>query len=152
MKNPSLTDKELADALYNQFKNTELAKEQKLSGEIKSSDFPHDISLEHKPMYSKFLICARNGKNKYNNTMARVKSLQRNNLFGKNITIHTFYGSKKSLEEQKKMVDSRIESKEIGNIVVRKLKKYDQIAYLRFASVYRQFADIEEFKKELQKL
>ena len=53
---------------------------------------------------------------------------------------------------QKKMVDSRIESKEIGNIVVRKLKKYDQIAYLRFASVYRQFADIEEFKKELQKL
>jgi len=53
---------------------------------------------------------------------------------------------------QKKMADSRIESKEIGNIVVRKLKKYDQIAYLRFASVYRQFADIEEFKKELQKL
>ena len=53
---------------------------------------------------------------------------------------------------QKKMENNRIESKEIGNIVVRKLKKYDQIAYLRFASVYRQFEDIEEFKKEIQKL
>ncbi|MDP3993874.1 MAG: transcriptional regulator NrdR [bacterium] len=53
---------------------------------------------------------------------------------------------------QKKMENNRIESKEIGNIVVRKLKKYDQIAYLRFASVYRQFEDVEEFKKEIQKL
>ena len=53
---------------------------------------------------------------------------------------------------QKKMKDGRIESKEIGNIVVRKLKKFDQIAYIRFASVYHQFEDIDEFKKELQKL
>lgn len=53
---------------------------------------------------------------------------------------------------QKKTENNRIESKEIGNIVVRKLRKYDQIAYLRFASVYRQFEDIEEFKKEIQKL
>ncbi len=55
-------------------------------------------------------------------------------------------------EIQKKIKDNKIESKEIGNIVVRKLKKYDQVAYIRFASVYRQFEDIEEFKKELQKL
>lgn len=55
-------------------------------------------------------------------------------------------------EIQKKTASGRIESKEIGNIVIRKLKKYDQIAYIRFASVYRQFEDIEEFKKELQKL
>jgi len=53
---------------------------------------------------------------------------------------------------QKKMKDGRIESKEVGNIVIKKLKKFDQIAYIRFASVYRQFEDIEEFKKELQKL
>lgn len=55
-------------------------------------------------------------------------------------------------EIQKKMTDNRIESKEIGDIVVRKLKKHDQIAYIRFASVYKQFEDVEEFKKELQKL
>ena len=53
---------------------------------------------------------------------------------------------------QKKTKDGKIESKEIGNTVVRKLKKHDQVAYIRFASVYRQFEDIEEFKKELQKL
>ncbi|OGE76057.1 MAG: transcriptional regulator NrdR [Candidatus Doudnabacteria bacterium RIFCSPHIGHO2_02_FULL_48_21] len=53
---------------------------------------------------------------------------------------------------QKKTENSKIESKEIGNIVVKKLKKFDQVAYIRFASVYRQFEDIEEFKKELQKL
>lgn len=55
-------------------------------------------------------------------------------------------------EIQKKMKDGRIESKEIGNIVIRKLKKYDPVAYIRFASVYRQFEDVDEFKKELQKL
>ncbi|MDP3741091.1 MAG: ATP cone domain-containing protein, partial [bacterium] len=55
-------------------------------------------------------------------------------------------------EIQKKMKDNRIESKEIGNIVIKKLKKYDPVAYIRFASVYRQFEDVEEFKKELQKL
>lgn len=53
---------------------------------------------------------------------------------------------------QKKIKDNKIESKEIGNIVIKKLKNYDQIAYIRFASVYRQFEDIAEFKKELQKL
>lgn len=53
---------------------------------------------------------------------------------------------------QKKMENGQIESKEIGNLVVKKLKKFDQVAYIRFASVYRQFEDIEEFKKELQKL
>ena len=55
-------------------------------------------------------------------------------------------------EIQRKVGSGKIESKEIGNIVVKKLKKHDQIAYIRFASVYRKFEDIEEFKKELQKL
>ena len=53
---------------------------------------------------------------------------------------------------QKKIKDNRIESKEIGNIVIKKLKKYDQVAYIRFASVYRQFEDISEFQRELEKL
>lgn len=55
-------------------------------------------------------------------------------------------------EIQKKIKENRIESKEIGSIIMRKLKKYDQVAYIRFASVYRQFEDVDEFKKELQKL
>ena len=54
-------------------------------------------------------------------------------------------------EIQKKTKDNRIESKEIGGIVVRKLKGFDEVAYLRFTSVYRQFENLAEFKKELQK-
>ena len=42
-----------------------------------------------------------------------------------------------------------INSTEIGEMVMKKLRFIDEIAYVRFASVYRQFKDIEEFKKEL---
>lgn len=55
-------------------------------------------------------------------------------------------------EIQKKCKENKIESKTIGNIVIKRLKKYDQVAYIRFASVYRQFEDVDEFEKELQKL
>ena len=55
-------------------------------------------------------------------------------------------------EIQKKAKENRIDTKDLGRIVIRRLKKYDQVAYIRFASVYRQFEDVDEFKKELQKL
>ena len=40
----------------------------------------------------------------------------------------------------------------IGRDVMHALKMIDEVAYIRFASVYRQFKDVESFKKELQKL
>lgn len=45
-----------------------------------------------------------------------------------------------------------IPSKKIGELVMRKLKKVDKVAYIRFASVYREFEDIESFQEELKKL
>ncbi|MCK5449506.1 transcriptional repressor NrdR [Candidatus Pacearchaeota archaeon] len=48
--------------------------------------------------------------------------------------------------------DKDIRSFQIGEIVMAKLRKVDKIAYIRFASVYRDFADIDEFKDELKKL
>ena len=45
-----------------------------------------------------------------------------------------------------------ITSVAIGEIVMKQLKKVDQVAYIRFASVYRKFEDVDEFKKELKKL
>ena len=45
-----------------------------------------------------------------------------------------------------------ISSAEIGELVMDKLKKVDQVAYVRFASVYRQFKDIDTFMAELSKL
>jgi len=45
-----------------------------------------------------------------------------------------------------------IESKYLGEEVAKHLKKLDKVAYIRFASVYREFADIDDFKKEIQDL
>ena len=45
-----------------------------------------------------------------------------------------------------------IKSKTLGEMVMKELKKIDQVAYIRFASVYREFKDISDFKKELKGL
>jgi transcriptional repressor NrdR len=47
---------------------------------------------------------------------------------------------------------SEVESKEIGEMVMDKLAKTDEVAYVRFASVYRQFKDINVFIDELKDL
>jgi transcriptional repressor NrdR len=43
-------------------------------------------------------------------------------------------------------------SREIGEIVMKRLKSFDQVAYIRFASVYRSFQDVESFTRELKGL
>ena len=45
-----------------------------------------------------------------------------------------------------------VESRQIGELVMEKLRKLDEVAYVRFASVYRHFEDIGMFMKELNKL
>ncbi len=45
-----------------------------------------------------------------------------------------------------------ITTREIGKIVLKKLKELDEVAYVRFASVYKSFGSIESFKKELDML
>ena len=46
----------------------------------------------------------------------------------------------------------RVASVEIGERALRHLRKLDKVAYIRFASVYRQFEDIDEFQEELARL
>ncbi len=46
----------------------------------------------------------------------------------------------------------KVRSKDIGKIVLEELKKLDEVAYLRFASVHKKFEDISSFEKELKKL
>jgi transcriptional repressor NrdR len=55
-------------------------------------------------------------------------------------------------EIQKKARDNCILSSDVGDIVMKEIKKVDKVAYIRFACVYRAFEDVEEFKLELQKL
>lgn len=48
--------------------------------------------------------------------------------------------------------ESEVDSTVIGEVVMKYLEKTDQIAYVRFASVYRQFADVNNFMQELQRI
>ena len=68
-----------------------------------------------------------------------------------------------SPEQIEKMVDEvynsitnnysgTIKSTIIGELVIEKLKEIDEVAYIRFASVYRKFKDVKEFMKELQNI
>lgn len=68
-----------------------------------------------------------------------------------------------SIEDIRKLVDSvegelsnsmetEVSSSVIGELVMDKLKKLDDVAYVRFASVYREFADINMFMKEMEEL
>ncbi len=48
--------------------------------------------------------------------------------------------------------EKEIPSSEIGSIVMDKLKDFDQVAYVRFASVYREFKDVNTFMDEIKKI
>jgi transcriptional repressor NrdR len=57
------------------------------------------------------------------------------------------------IERELRSADSiEVDSKKIGQLVASKLKKKDKVAYIRFASVFKKFVDLEDFEKELQKL
>ncbi len=51
-----------------------------------------------------------------------------------------------------KLRKNEVHSDEIGKIIMKQLKKVDQVAYIRFASVYQAFEDVDTFKTELDKL
>ena len=60
------------------------------------------------------------------------------------------------VEQVKLAVDAKmvreVESRTIGELVSQQLRKLDEVAYVRFASVYRKFGDKDEFLKELKQL
>ena len=58
-----------------------------------------------------------------------------------------------SVEQELKNVGmSEVESNQIGKWVAKKLKVLDKIAYIRFASVFKRFVDIDDVEKEVKKL
>ena len=50
------------------------------------------------------------------------------------------------------MMEKEVESKLIGEVIMEHLKDLDEVAYVRFASVYRQFKDVNTFVAEIEKL
>ena len=55
-------------------------------------------------------------------------------------------------QELQSSIEREIRSDAIGEMVMRHLRNLDQVAYVRFASVYREFQDIDSFMSELKKL
>ena len=69
------------------------------------------------------------------------------------ISIDTIEDTVDEIEQNlRKRKTTEIPSKVIGEIVTRRLKAIDKVAYIRFASVYRAFEDVESFEKEVQNL
>jgi transcriptional repressor NrdR len=52
--------------------------------------------------------------------------------------------------ELRNLHTKEIDSKTIGDIVMKKLKGLDEVAYIRFASYYKDFSDVKSFQKELK--
>lgn len=48
--------------------------------------------------------------------------------------------------------DQEVESRELGDLVMKHLRELDQVAYVRFASVYREFKDANDFAQELRQM
>ena len=57
-----------------------------------------------------------------------------------------------AIEEKLRQKGNEVTSMLIGKQVIKELKKIDQVAYIRFASVYREFGDIADFKREIKEL
>jgi transcriptional repressor NrdR len=57
-----------------------------------------------------------------------------------------------SIQEKARKKGNDIKTTFIGELVSKELKKVDKVAYIRFASVYREFADVSDFKKEIKEL
>lgn len=56
------------------------------------------------------------------------------------------------IKEKLLKMSKEVSSKKIGEIVMQKLKRLDKVAYIRFASVYKDFKDVSDFKKEVKEL
>ena len=55
-------------------------------------------------------------------------------------------------EQMRKTGKKEVKSSIIGELIMKKMKKIDNVAYIRFASVYRDFQDINDFKREIREL
>jgi transcriptional repressor NrdR len=67
------------------------------------------------------------------------------------VSIHRLEAAVAEIEKElRNTMEREVASEKIGEMVMQELKEIDQVAYVRFASVYRQFADIQNFMQELE--
>ena len=71
----------------------------------------------------------------------------------RDISLESITGLVNDIERDiRNTMEQEVPAAEIGKLVMSKLKHFDEVAYIRFASVYRKFADISSFMEELREL
>ncbi len=99
------------------------------------------------------LIVIKRDKNRETYDRAKIESGVVRSCHKRPVSVDAIEACVDSIENKIfSMEVKEIESKEIGEIVMDELKTLDQVAYVRFASVYREFKDANTFMSELKKL
>ena len=97
-------------------------------------------------------IVKRNGQKQVYNREKVIKGLK-SSLEKRSITDDKFKKLVNLIERDlQKFRKSEITSNQVGQVVMKNLNRTDQVAYIRFASVYESFKDAQTFKRELNKL
>ena len=98
------------------------------------------------------VVVKRDGRKETYSREKIVKGLRRA-LEKRSITEDNFKKLTNSIERDLQILrKNEVTSDQIGQIVMKNLKRFDQVAYIRFASVYESFKDAHEFRRELNKL
>lgn len=98
------------------------------------------------------IVVKRDGRKESYSREKIVKGLRRA-LEKRPVTDDNFKKLINSIERDLQILrKNEVMAGEIGQIVMKNLKRFDQVAYIRFASVYESFKDAHEFRRELNKL
>ncbi len=111
----------------------------------------HRFTTFERPEITKFLVIKKDGTREAYDREKVEKGIWKA-CEKRKVTEEQVTNVVNELEEKWSKMGKEVPSKAIGEGLMEALKGLDDVAYIRFASVYRQFKDIESFKKELQKL
>ncbi|RUA07812.1 MAG: transcriptional regulator NrdR [Fusobacteria bacterium] len=96
------------------------------------------------------LVLKKNNVKEEFNKEKLLKGLERA-VIKRNINLETLERFVSEIEENiRESNNLEIESTDLGELVMEKLKELDEIAYIRFASVYKDFSDVRSFIKEIE--
>ena len=112
------------------------------------NDYPDLLNLKDIEKYAIKKDEVNNIKNQIK-TFDELRNNLDNNTKGETALTDTLNDIKKEIRD---FGEREIESKQVGETVMRHLKKLDEVAFVRFASVYRSFQDPNEFSEEVKKL
>ena len=97
-------------------------------------------------------VIKRDGRKEVYNRDKMVKGLKKA-LEKRPITEERFKKLVNSIERDLQVLrKSEVTTNQVGQLIMKHLKKTDQVAYIRFASVYESFKDVQTFRRELNKL